>query len=284
VAPNRAAVGRLQYPRAVTSAKAVAHGKPIEAAGRAGLVAKGVSFGLVGVLAARVAVEGGQGRTPDRQGALREIAGDGIGRVTLVLLAIGFAGYALWRLAEAVFDRGGDGDDPPGLAKRAAAVAKAAIYAGLCATTIAILLDAGGSGGNSEDKWTQRLLDLPAGRLIVGAAGLGVIGAGLFNGYRALSGGFQKDMETYEMSAKEQPVVRIVGFVGHVARMVVFVLIGLFLLKAAWHERPNEAIGLDGALQQVAEQTYGRLLLGLVAVGVVAYGLFCLVQARYRKV
>jgi hypothetical protein len=268
----------------VTSAKAVAQGKPVEAAGRAGLVAKGISFGLVGVLAIRVALDGGDGRTPDRQGALRAIAGDGLGQVVLVLLAIGFAGYAVWRLAEAVFDREREGDDASGLAKRAGAAGKALLYAGLCATAVAILVDAGGRGGSEEDKWTQRVLDLPAGRLLVGLVGLGVIGAGLFNGWRAFTGGFEKDLETWEMSDKERHVVRIVGFVGHAARLVVFTLIGLFLIKAAWHERPGEAIGLDGALQEVAQRTYGQALLGLLAAGLLAYGLFCLVQARYRKV
>ena len=267
----------------MASAKAAAHGRPVEAAGRAGLVAKGVSFALVGVLALDVAF-GGDGSTPDRQGALRAIAGDGIGQVALVALAIGFAGYAIWRLAQAIFDRGNEGDDPPGLAKRALQLGKALLYAGLAATAVSILVDAGGGSGNEEDKWTARVLDLPAGRWLVAAGGLIVLGVGAYNGWRALSGGFQKKLETWEMSDAERPLVRIVGFVGHGARMVVFALIGLFLVKAAWDERAREAVGLDGALQQVAQQSYGRLLLGLLAAGVFVYGLFCLVEARYRRV
>jgi hypothetical protein len=267
----------------VASPRAAAHGRTVEAAGRAGLVAKGVSFALVGVLALQVVLDDG-GSTEDRQGALRRIAEGGIGRAALVALAIGFAGYAIWRLAQAFFDRANEGDDPPGLAKRALQLGKAALYVGLSATAVSILADAGGSSGNEEDKWTARLLDLPAGRWLVAAAGLVVLGAGAYNGWRALSGGFQKHLETWEMSDPERPLVRVVGFVGHAARMLVFGLIGLFLVKAAWDERAREAVGLDGALSHVAHQSFGRLLLGLLAVGLFAYGLFCFVEARYRRV
>src|SRR5215213_5582919 len=152
------------------SGKAVARGRPVEAAGRAGLIAKGISFALVGVLAIDVALDGG-GSTPDRQGALRRIAEGGIGRAALVALAIGFAGYAIWRLAQAFFDRANEGDDPPGLAKRALQLGKAVLYVGLSATAVSIIADAGGSSGDEEDKWTARLLDLPAGRWLVAAAG-----------------------------------------------------------------------------------------------------------------
>jgi hypothetical protein len=268
----------------MTSARAVARGRPVEAAGRAGLVAKGISFGLVGVLAANVALREGGGSTPDRQGALREIAGDGVGRIVLILLAIGFAGYALWRAAEAFFDRGNKGEDAPGLAKRVLSLGKALLYAALSATAVAILADAGGRTGTHEDKWTARVLDLPAGRWLVAGVGLAVLCAAVFNGWRASTGGFEKDLDTWEMSEAERPVVRIVGFVGHAARMVVFGLIGLFLVKAAREERAREAIGLDGALQEVAKQSYGQVLLAVVAGGLFAYGLFCLVQARYRRV
>jgi hypothetical protein len=268
----------------VGSAKAAARGRPVEAAGRVGLAAKGMSFGLVGVLAVRVAINGGRGSTPDRQGALREIAHDPFGKLVIGALAVGFACYALWRLADAIWDRRDEGEDPSGLAKRAASLGKAALYGALCATAVAILVDAGSSSGNQEDNWTARVLDLPAGRVLVGAVGLCVIGAGLFNGWRALTGGFEKDLETWEMSDAFRPVVRVIGFAGHVARMVVFTLIGLFLLRAGWHRQPKEAIGLDGALQQVAHQSYGRILLAVLAGGLFAYGLFCLVQARYREV
>lgn len=267
----------------MTSPKTVARGRWVERAGRVGLIAKGISFALVGVLALDVAFDGG-GSTPDRQGALRRIAEGGIGRAALIALAIGFAGYAAWRLAQALFDRGGEGDDPPGLAKRALAFGMAAIYVALTATAVSILADAGGASGNEEDKWTARVLDLPAGRWLVAAAGLVILGVGLFNGWRAFTGGFEKHLETWEISDAERPLVLTVGFLGHAARMLVFGLIGLFLVKAALDERARETVGFDGALQHVAQQSYGRLLLGLLAAGVFAYGLFCFVEARYRRV
>jgi hypothetical protein len=260
----------------------------VERLGRAGLLAQGVSYGLVGVLALMLALGLG-GEAESREGALQTLATNTLGLAVLVALAVGFAGYAVWRLAQAIFDRDGEGSDGKGLAKRAGRAGKAAIYAALCFTTVQILLDgrrasSGGSGGTDEESATAGVLGWPAGQWIVLAAGLAILGVAAYQLYRAFTEKFMDDMETGRLGQAGERTVEAVGIVGLVARGVVFGLVGAFLVKAALEYDPDEAIGLDGALAKLAGASYGSLLLGLTAAGLISYGLFCVVQARYRRI
>jgi Domain of Unknown Function (DUF1206) len=249
---------------------------------RAGLIAKGVSFGIVGALAIMLA-SGHGGRATSREGALHALAQETFGEVVLILLAIGFAAYAGWRLVEAVASGGGDEKK---WAKRAGSVCRAAIYAALAYSTVKILVGAGGSGSQNQKahETAATLLSWPAGTWLVGIAGAVVIGVGLWNAYRGLSRKFEDRWRTGEMGGGARTWGGRVGVVGHLARGVVFTLIGAFVIKAALEYDPKEAIGLDGALQKLASAAYGPYLLGLTAAGLIAYGLYCLVDARYRDV
>jgi hypothetical protein len=256
----------------------------VERLGRAGLAAKGISFGIVAVLAILVAVDAG-GKTTDRQGALRTVAGEPFGRFLLIVLAVGFAAYTVWRLAQAFLDRDDEGSGAKGLAKRATYLGRAAIYAGLFVTTLSILLgEDRGSGSGSEDQATAGVLDWPAGRWLVAAAGIVVAGVGLYNAYRGLSRKFEDKLKRGEMSPAEQRWVGRIGTIGLLARAVVFGLVGWFLVKAAVEYDPKETIGLDGALAKLAQASYGHWLLAAVAVGLLAYGAFSLAEARYRDI
>jgi hypothetical protein len=255
---------------------------------RAGLVAKGVSYGIVGALALQVAVGAG-GKATSRQGALASVADTSFGKVLLVALALGFAAYALWRFVQAFAERE-DGDDGSDKAKswgkRAGYAARGLIYAGLTFSTVKLLLgaDEGQSQNEKAQSTTAGVFDWPAGRWLVGLAGVAVIGAGLWNAYRALTRKFEDAWRTGRMSATERRWGGRAGVVGHLARGVVFSLIGIFLAKAALEFDANEAIGLDGSLQKLAEASYGPVLLGATAAGLVCYGIYCLVDARYRDV
>ncbi len=260
------------------------HSDVVEGVGRAGLVAQGVLYGVVAVLAAHVAA-GSRSESPDRGGALKAIADQPFGRLLLAALALGFAGYAIWRLAQAVLDRDGEGDDAPGLAKRAGYLGRALWYGGLCALTVAQLVGGGNDGGGGgEKKTTAGVLDWPLGRVVVYAAGLVLVGAGAWNLYRGIACRFESKLKTGEMSNVMETAVRVVGIVGHVARAIVFALIGFFLLRAAWQFDPQEAVGLDGALQKLAQAPSGGAVLGAVAAGLGAFALQCFAQARYRDV
>jgi hypothetical protein len=249
---------------------------------RAGLVAKGVSFGIVAVLAIKLAVGHG-GKATSREGALHELAGESFGKVVLSLLVVGFAAYALWRFVEAW---AAPGDDAKKWAKRAGSVGRGLIYAALAYSAAKLLAGAGGSGSQNERarETAETLFSWPAGTWLVGIAGVVVIGVGLWNLYRGLALKFEDRWRTGEMGATARRWAGRVGAVGHVARAVVFGLIGVFIVKAALQYDPKEAIGLDGALQKLASAEYGPYLLGLTAAGLLAYGLYCLVDARYRDV
>ena len=256
--------------------------KWFERVGRAGLVAKAGLYAVVGILAFKVAL-GGREESPDRTGALRTIAEQPMGKALLVLLAIGLAAYALWRLAQGLLDRDNEGEGAKGLAKRAGFLGRAVWYAALCALTVAKLAGAGDSGGN-EKQTTAGVLGLPLGRYIVLGVGLAFLAAAAFNGYRAVTCKFNKKLKKGEMSDAEEAGATGVGIVGHLARGIVFGLVGAFLVKAAWEFDPKEAVGLDGALLEISQQPYGGFLLGSVAVGLIAYAIYCLVQAKYRRV
>lgn len=256
----------------------------VERLGRLGLVAKGALYAVVGILAIKVAL-GGREESPDREGALQTIAKQPFGKGLLVLLAVGLAGYALWQLARGLLDREGEGEDPKGLAKRASALARGVWYGALAVLTAERIVSAGSSGGGSKEKQaTAGVFDLPLGRYLVFGAGLAFLGVAAFNGYRAVTGKFKKKLKTAEMSDAEEASATAVGFLGHLARAVVFALIGLFLLQAAREYDPKQARGLDGALMELAQQSYGGLLLGAVAGGLLAYALYCFAEARYRRI
>jgi len=249
---------------------------------RVGLVAQGISYCIVGVLALLLALGEG-GSAESRTGALQTLAGDTLGLALLVALAVGFASYALWRLTQAIFDREGEGTDTKGLGKRATYAGKAVIYGYLCFATIDIIGD-GRGGGSNEGKQTAGVFDWPAGRWLVLGVGVAFGCVALFQAYRAFSEKFMDDMKTERMSQTTQRVFETLGVVGLLARAIVFGLIGWFLVKAALEFDADEAVGLDGALAKLVHAPYGPLLLGLTAAGLIAYGLFCAAQARYRRV
>lgn len=258
----------------------VARSAPFEALARAGFVARGLVYGTIGVLALKLALGSG-GKTTDQQGALRTIAHQPFGKVLLALVAIGLAGYSLWRLLRAALGHGPESSDSG--FDRLAALASGLAYAGMFVVAVRILAGSGGATGN-EHKTTAGVLGWPAGTWLVGAAGLALVGVGLYQGYRGLTRKFLDDSKTEQMGPLTLRWVTRIGTVGHLARMVVFTLIGVFLLKAALDYAPREAIGLDGALAKVAHQSYGPLLLGIVAAGLIAFALYSLTDARYRRI
>jgi hypothetical protein len=251
---------------------------------RWGLLSKGALYVLVGALAVHVSVGGGE-RLRDRGGALSTLADSWHGKLLVGAVAIGLFGYALWRFLEAVLGRTLEGDDEPRWWKRLGFAARGFWYLGLLGIAISALAGADESDDpQKEDRYTARVLEWPAGRWLVAAVGLAIFGAGVFNLWRGLGARFRKNLKTRKMSELEDRVFTVVGSVGHFARALVFGLIGFFLVRAAWQYDPKEAIGLDGALAQVLRQDYGDTLLGFVAAGLLAYGLYCFVEARYREV
>lgn len=261
-----------------------AHGRELGWVGRAGLVAHAVIYSLVALLALHVAFGDWSQGTPGKDGALKLVAEQPFGRGLLVLLAVGFAAYGLWRLAQGFFDRKGKGDEAPALAVRAGYVA-VGIWFGLLAvlTFNKALSDSNGGTGPSERETASGVFGLPLGRELVFAAGVGFLAGACFQVYKPLAGKLEKALgggAGYEGSR----AALAVGTFGHVARGVVFAIIGIFLCKAAWEFDASETRGLDGALLALVQQSHGALLLGAVAVGLAAYAAWDLVLARYGRV
>jgi hypothetical protein len=254
----------------------------VEKAGRIGHIAKAISYGLIAILALQVAFGQG-GETTDRQGVLREVAGKSFGTAALWALAIGFAAYAFWQFVRAVLDRDGDGTDAKGLAKRGQHALIGAIYTASAVAAVSLAIGSRSGSGGSEKEETARVLEWPGGQWIVGIVGVALFAYGLANVWKAKTQKFRKDLNEGQMDPTVRTWSTRSGVIGYAARGVVFALIGFFLTKAAVEYDPDEAIGIDGALRKLADQTYGTWLLGLVAAGLLAYAVFCVVQARYRR-
>jgi uncharacterized membrane protein YidH (DUF202 family) len=250
--------------------------------GRIGLLTKGVSYAFVGILAVLLVFDAG-GAATDRPGALRMLSKEWYGAFLLVALGLGFAAYAVWRFAQAILNRDDEGNSFEGWAKRAGYLVKGLFYTGLSLLAFSFV---SGPRGESRDEpeHTARVFELPLGRWLVLAIGVGLIAYGLWNGYRSITGKFRKDMKAGQMEEEDvTPIVNVAGFLGHAARMVLFALVGVFLVRAAWQYDASEAIGLDEALAKVAHQEHGDLWLAGTAIGLFCYGLFCVMQSRYRR-
>jgi hypothetical protein len=248
---------------------------------RAGFVARALIYGIIGILALKLALGHG-GKLTNQQGALHTVAHQPFGKLLLILVAIGLAGYSLWRLVRAAIGHGPEGTDSS--LDRVAALASGIVYGGICALAIEILLGAGGGKAGSAKKTTAGVFGWPAGVWLVGVAGVVMIGVGLYQGYRGVTKKFLDDSKTAEMGAEVRKWIGWLGTVGHLARMIVFALIGIFLIKAAIDYNPQAAVGLDGALAKIVHRPYGPYSLGVVAAGLVAFALYSLSDARYRKI
>ena len=255
----------------------------IERLARFGYAAKGVVYVLVGALAALGALGGG-GPT-DSRGALTQVVRQPYGRALLSVVAAGLAGYALWRVVQALRDTEGKGSGLKGLSIRFGYACIGVVYAGLCYSAVRLVLGHGAGQGSDESArgWTRLALAFPLGRWLVALVGLGFIGHGLYQCYKAFTAKFRRKWKRHEMSGRGRTLATHAGQVGLVARGVVFGIIGLFLIQAAWMARAEEARGLGGALRALEQRPYGPYVLGAVALGLVAYGLYMFVEARYRR-
>lgn len=241
-------------------------------------------YALVGLLALKVALLG-RGQAPDRESALRAVADERFGRILLSAIAVGLAGYALWQLARTALGGNLEGGEDEGFFKRVGYAARGLFYGALFVSTLMIVFGADENGGKGkEDRATGYVLELPLGPWLVGAVGLAFVAAGLFNLYRGITRKFREKLKLRKLSEAEDEAYTVVGVAGFVARGVVFGLIGIFLVRAAYQYDAREAVGIDGALAELAHASYGPVLLGLTAAGLFAFGLFSFVEARYREV
>ncbi len=269
--------------RASHAARRAAAHPWVEKLARFGYAAKGIVYAIVGLLAAQAAFGTG-GRTTDARGALQTIVTQPFGQFLLALVAIGLLGYALWRFVQAFADPEHKGSDAKGIFQRIGSAISGFIYAGLALSAVQIIAGSGGGGGNSTKDWTARLMSQPFGRWLVGIVGALTIGFGFYQLYKAFSRKFRRKLKLHEMSHSEEKWATRLGIFGLAARGIVFGITGIFLMQAARQSDPNQARGLGGALAALEQQPYGPWLLGIVALGLIAYGIYMGVLARYGRI
>jgi Domain of Unknown Function (DUF1206) len=248
---------------------------------RAGLVARGVIYLLIGLVAILVAL-GRSTQQADQQGALQLLAGKPYGLVALVLLGIGFAGYALWRLSEAAFGVTVDGH---GAGPRLKSLARAMIYAFFAFLTFEVIAGrASGSQTQKQQDITAKVMQHAGGRWLIGIAGLIVVICGLILVMEGIRHKYMKYLQTSQMSRRTRQVVEKLGMVGTVARGLVFALAGVLVIKAAVTHNVGQSGGIDKALLTLRGEPFGEFLLAIAALGLIVFGIYGLCEARWRKV
>jgi hypothetical protein len=252
----------------------------IEILARIGYAAKGAVYSVVGILAFQAA-RGAGGDTGGTRNAISEIGSQPFGKTLLIITAVGLVGYVVWRFVQAIADTEDKGNDASGLAMRAGFIASGITYAALAYTAGRIVWGGSGGGGSSTRDWTASVLSQPFGQVLVGLFGAIIIGVGLYHFYRAYNATFMKHYKS-SLSGEKRRWAKRIGQFGLSARGVTFLIIGGFFIQAALRANAAEAKGLGGALQTLAAQPYGAWLLGIVAAGFIAYGIYCFSRARYR--
>jgi uncharacterized membrane protein YidH (DUF202 family) len=257
-----------------------ADSKPMDGLARWGLTARAVIYLLIGVLALEVAT-GRSNRETDQRGALNDLSTRPGGKAVLILLAIGFAGYALWRFSDAVFGVRGE----PGRGPRFKSGFRGLVYACFAVVTILVLTNTGAqkSQAGQQEDLSARVMHHTGGRLVVGAVGVVVVLVGLSMVIEGVTRRFQRHLRTEEMYPQTRKMVMLIGTIGSVARGVVFGLAGVLVINAAVTFNPAKARGIDGALRTLARQPYGTALLVAAAVGLVIFGLYGLAESRWQR-
>jgi hypothetical protein len=261
-----------------------ARSKSLRIAARAGFVARGAIYLLIGIIALEIAL--GKGGQADRGGALAQIAAKSYGTTVLWLLVVGFAGLALWRFSEAAF--GAVGPDGHETSERLKSLARGLLYSSFFVTTLQLVTGTSSSAtanGNSQSRtMTARVMTHSGGRLLVGLIGLVVLVIGAMLAREGWRKEFLKRMNFGSASFGIRSMVEKLGMVGGVARGAVVAVAGVFLIIAAVRFSPSKAEGIDGSLRAFAHTPLGPFLLILVALGLIAFGLFSWCEARWRRV
>ena len=248
---------------------------------RIGYLARGGTYVVVGVLACLAAYTGSDaGGTQEALASLRSVPW---GLAALWVLAFGLFAYAIWRFLDAAMDLEDYGTDGKGIVARIGLAVSGIIHAGLGVTAFRLATGSGsnsGEGGGGTQTLASWLLSMPAGQWIVAAAGLITIGAGGYYAWKGIAEKYKKHIRSSEWSRKLEPVIKA-GLVAHGA---VIAIIGGFLIYAGMTANPEQAGGIGKAFDAVRSQPFGQALLWVLALGMIAFAVYCVIEARYRIV
>lgn len=260
------------------------HSETLARFARAGYAAKGIVYLVIGAFAVLAATGSGGGAT-DSSGALRAIGDNAGGRWLLLLMGIGLMGYALWAVIASALDAEDRGSEPKGIALRVGLAVRGLFYGALGLEAVRLFMGdaSSSSGGSDAEHWTARLLQHDGGRWVVMAAGLGIIGYALYQLWVGARKNLRKKLHIPPRDSGVHGWVMPLARFGIVARGVVFGIIGWLILRAGMEREASRAGGIAESLATLSQAAYGPLLLGVVAVGLMAYGVWQLANARYRE-
>jgi hypothetical protein len=262
---------------AVDAVEAAAEGRPMGWLARAGLTARGAVYLVMGVLAILVGV--GARKHVDQRGALTEVLAAPVGSALVLLLAIGFAAYAVWRFSEVAVGVTGEAD---GVGPRLKSLARGLAYSVLTATALGVLTGARGSQSGQQEGIAADVMSRSGGRWAVGLVGVVVVAVGLVMVREGWSKKFTRYFGSLDPHVRRWIVP--LGRVGTVSRGVVFAIAGALVVAAAWTADPEKAGGVDDAFRTLLQQPYGAALVVLLGAGLVVFGVYGLAEAVYRRV
>lgn len=264
-----------------TTASRAAQSKPLEYLARGGFIGYGIIHLLFAWLALQVAFSG-SGSESDQSGALRTLAAQPAGKALVVIISVGLVAMAIWQAFEAAIGESGQ-TGRTAVAERFISGCRAVLYAYFAYLGYKVVSGANSSQADSQEQYTAKLMEASGGRFLVGLIGLIVVGVGVGLVIYGVTKKFEKHLNTGQMGHLRQTVRRL-GVAGYSAKGVAYGVSGALIVLAAVNYDPEKARGLDAALRTLAEQSYGPWILGLVALGIAAFGVYCFFQARFRKV
>jgi len=252
-----------------------------------GLYANGTVYILIGTLAfmAAFGLKGKTTANAGKQSIFSFLLDQPFGKILVGLVVLGLICYAIWRFIQAIMDTDDEGKDAKGLAKRLGYAFSGLVYGGLAFSGFKLLQgNAQSSGGNSQQTLAETLLDKSYGQWVLGLIGLIIIGLGIYQIYKGLSGKFLKKIKSAQIKSEWKDTLIRAGKIGYPARGIVWGIIGYLLLKAALNANAQEAGGTESAFQFLENSTFGSILLGAVALGLICYGIFMFVRGRYETI
>ena len=250
-----------------------------------GYTAKGIVYCLIGGFAVATVIGAAGGGANGPKGVISWIGTNPFGKVLLFVIGVGLLAYCSWRWYTAVQDKKNEGKDKEGIVKRMAYAVSGTAYGVLSAHAFKLAFGiGGGGGGNSQQDIIARLLQQSWGPYVVGAIGAIVACVAVYQLYRAVGNKHMEGIEGQPLGHDERETFKKTGEVGLTARFVVYGIIAYFLFRAALLDDPGQFKGMGEALSFLEDQSYGAALLAIVGAGLVAYGSFMFVRARYERV
>lgn len=248
---------------------------------RIGFSAKGAVYILIGLISMLAAI--GIGNKNGQQGALASVASKPYGEIILWLIVLGLTGYITWLITQVLMEPDHDGPGYKVFLIRIGYFFAASFYVGLGIKFSILAIHSGQTGGDKQ-LWMGQLLDMPIGRLAIALTGIGIFIYAVIQVVLGIIGTFTKNLNTIQMKRTEMIITIQIGRIGFIARGITFGVLGGFLFYSGWTGESSQAMGIDGALAQIAQEPFGQVLLWFVSAGLFLYGVFEVLEGRSRNI